>query len=88
MRNKGKHTKKYVENNKEKDFTLLADDVIIASMMCLEKAYTIASKKKDSETLIRISDKWLELYQAILPDEEEPQPMPFGFVSSIGDIDE
>ena len=88
MRNKGRHTKEYVENNQEKDFTLLADDVIIASMMCLEKAYVIASKKKDSETLIKLSDKWLELYQAILPDEEEIQPIPFGFIPSIGDIDE
>lgn len=89
MKNKGRHTKKYVEeNNKKNDFTFLDETAIIASMRCLDEVFYIAKKKKDSETLMKLSDKWLDLYTAITSDEQAPQPMPFGFISSVGEVDE
>jgi len=89
LRNKGRHTKKYVEqNNKENTFTLLDETAIIASMRCLDEVFYIASKNKDSKTLMKLSDKWLDIYVAITSEDEKPEPMPFGFISSVGDVNE
>lgn len=90
MKSKGRHTKKYIESNQEKDFTFRIEDVIISSMMCLDQAFLIATKSKDSKTLIELSDKWIDLYQSIIMDDEEEviEQLPFGFVPVSGDIDE
>ena len=89
MKNKGRHTKKYVEeNSQKKNFTFLDEAAIIASMKCLDEVFHIAKKKKDSETLIKLSDKWLDLYVAITSEDEVHETVPFGFIPLSGDIDE
>lgn len=88
MKRVGRHTKEYVEKNNEKTFTYLDETAILSSMECLTEAFRVAKKKKDSGTLMELSDKWLDIYNAIVMSDKQEKYVPLGFTSSIGEINE
>ena len=69
---KGRHSSKN-KPVEEKGFTNLQEDAIIASMICLDEAFTIARKRKDVRSLIDLADKWYGISQAFeVIDDKKP----------------
>lgn len=82
--NLGKHRKK---DQEKEALTITEDYAIINAANSLLYAEELARLNADSELLLSISDRWLNLSKFLILGEELSKDRPFGFVGFEGDDD-